>query len=113
MSTTTRSLQFAGDGDIEVDASGHPVYGRPPTGDLVLAMGVTLGTYHADPDLGSEVPNLVRGEPRTKAEIKNAIEVGLQRLEDVGTLLVEDVLVFETTADVFTTATDQPFKVRL
>jgi len=111
--STTVSLQFNGDGDILTDANGDPVYDRPPTGDLVLAMGVSLGTFHADPDMGSTVPELTRGDPRQSTEIRNAITVGLQRLEAVGTLIVEDVLVFANSADVYTSATDQPFTVTI
>lgn len=109
------SLQFTDDGQMVLDDNGNPIYDRPPTGDLLLAMGVSLGTFHADPDLGSEVPALVKGEPRRPAEIRNAIAVGLQRLESVGVVTVDDVIVFErdSIAQVYTTQIDQPFKVKL
>jgi hypothetical protein len=110
---TLVSLQFNGDGDLLVDADGNPIYERAPTGDLYMATAQLLGSYHADPDLGSTVPGLVSGEARTRAEIKDAIADGLRRLETVGVLVVDDILVLETTALVLTSATDQPFQVNL
>lgn len=107
------SLQFNGDGDLLVGSDDNPIYDRPPTGDLYLATAQQLGSYHADPDLGSTVPSLVTGEARGKAEIKDAIADGLQRLVTAGVLVVDNILVFNTTADVFTSATDQPFQVNL
>lgn len=107
------SLQFDGTGDLVLDAEGRPVYDRPPTGDLYLATAQRLGSFHADPDLGSLVPALTAGEPRQSVEIKDAIRDGLARLEAVGVLVVDDILVFDGEAAVYTSATDQAWKVTL
>lgn len=111
---TLVSLQFNGDGDLVLD-DGNPIYDRPPTGDLYMAIAQRLGSFHADPLLGSTVPDLVSGEPHGGPEIKNAITLGLQRLEVVGVIVVDEVLVFveKNLAQVYTSATDQPFVVNL
>ena len=114
MGTPLVSLQFTGDGDLVLDAAGNPVYDAPPTGDLYLAIGQRRGTFHADPDLGGEVQDLVTGgDVREQAEIRNAIETSLERLVVVGTLVIDDILVFDDSASVYTSATDQPFEVTL
>jgi hypothetical protein len=114
MATPLVSLQFTGAGDLALDEDGNPVYSAPPTGDLYLATAERRGAFHADPDLGGEVQALVTGgDVRGQDEIRNAIETSLARLVAVGTLVVDDILVFDDSASVYTSATDQPFVVTL
>lgn len=107
------SLQFNGDGSLVLDEDGNPVWGAAPTGDIVLAMLVTRGTFHADPDLGSDVPKITRGAPTTTDVYRDRIADGLERLEDVGALVVEEIVVNGNEATIFEAATLQPLVVSL
>lgn len=79
-------------GDLKTDTNGHPVVTSAPSPELYLAIGIAVGTYIGDPELGSRIPAIVASEPAAPAtEIEAAAADALARLEDAGLVAVQTI----------------------
>ena len=96
--------------DIALDGDGKPAVTTSPAPELLLAMGVSRGTVIGDPELGSRVPDIVRTDAPSIAEVEAAAVDGVARLERAGTVVVEGVA-FSRLAGLVVTTTGLTFTV--
>lgn len=88
------SIDFA-TGDIEFDGD-DPVLTDTVAPALYLAIATPRGSFPGDPELGSDIPALVRGGRPVAdlaPELESAARAALQPLERAGVLDVEAVAV--------------------
>jgi hypothetical protein len=79
-------------GDAVRDADGQVVYTDAPTSELFLALGVPLGSFPADPEQGSELPDAVGGAQAVTPDVLiPRARAALQRLERSGRVTVRDI----------------------
>jgi hypothetical protein len=80
--------------DIRFDEEGQVVYDPTPAPELLLAIGIPVGSFHGDPDQGSPLPAMVSGGEavfQPASAIERAALGALARLEEQDLVRVEQV----------------------
>lgn len=80
-------------GDLRRDSESQIAITADPSPELLLAICVPIGSFHGDPEQGSRVPEIVRGEAPADvaAELESAGLDAVARLEAAGLVQVERV----------------------
>lgn len=102
-------------GDL-VFENGEPVLTESATTGLYLAIAIPRGSFHGDPELGSDLPAMVSGGTPPidqEAELEAAARAALQRLVGHGLVTIEAIEVEGTTITIRTTELAAPYTVEI
>jgi len=102
-------------GDIAFD-DGEPVTTDSPATSLYLAIAIPRGSFHGDPELGSELPAMVSGGTPPidqEAALEAAARSAVQRLADHGVVAIEAIDVQGTTITIHSTELAAPYTVEI
>ena len=107
----------AATGDLILDDDGQVTTTEDPSPEILLAIGVPIGSVFAAPEMGSRIPGFVSGRrpPTSPNEIAQAAVDALARLQATGLITVESVTYDSADRLVTTTVAElaDPLRVRV